>query len=184
MTEIRTERLLLRHWRDADADAWAAMNADPEVMEHFTAPLTRQEADAARKRFATALDRQGWGLWAVEVVGGAPFIGFVGLVAVDFDASFTPAHEIGWRLAKEHWGNGYATEAAVAVLAHAFEHLALTEVVSFTAVTNTPSEAVMRRIGMTPHPAGPFDHPRVAPGHRLQRHVLYRITRNEFAAAR
>jgi RimJ/RimL family protein N-acetyltransferase len=183
MVELRTSRLLLRHWREADADPWAAMNADPAVMEHFPAPLTRAEADAARERFAADLDDRGWGLWVVEERASDAFTGFVGLAPADFDAPFAPAVEIGWRLAQPYWGMGYASEAARAVMAHAFLELGLAEIVSFTATVNTPSEAVMRRIGLTPHPAGPFDHPRLEPGHRLERHVLYRITAAEWAGA-
>lgn len=180
MTELRTERLLLRHWRRADAEPWAELNADPRVMEHFPSPLSRNEADWMRRWHGRHLDEHGWGLWAVEVVGGAPFIGFVGMMEVDFDASFTPAVEIGWRLAAASWGKGLASEAATAVLAHAFDQLEMTEIVSFTATTNSASEAVMRRIGMTAHPSGPFDHPKIEPGHRLERHVLYRLTASEW----
>lgn len=174
--ELLTDRLLLRSWRDTDADRWAELNADPEVMEHFPATLDRDEADASRLRFSSSLERQGWGLWAVEVRGTGLFIGFIGLAAAPFDADFTPAVEVGWRLHRDAWGNGYATEGARMVLAHAFGEMGLDEVVSFTATTNQPSEAVMRRIGMQPHPHGPFDHPNLPRGHHLQRHLLYRIT--------
>jgi RimJ/RimL family protein N-acetyltransferase len=183
VTELTTSRLRLRHWLESDAEPWAAMNADPVVMEHFPAPLSRDQADAMRERVAARLDDQDWGLWAVEERASTAFIGFVGLIQVDFDAAFTPAVEIGWRLARQFWGHGYASEAARTVLAHAFGVLGLPEVVSFTTTTNTPSERVMRRIGMTPHPAGPFDHPRLEPGDRLERHVLYRITSAEWAGA-
>jgi RimJ/RimL family protein N-acetyltransferase len=156
-----TERLLLRAWQESDRAPFAALNADPAVMEHFPAPLTRSESDAL-------IDRHP-GLFAVEVRESGAFIGFVGLAVPTFDASFTPCVEIGWRLAHEAWGHGYATEAARAVLAQALtEH---ERIVSFTAVGNLRSRAVMERIGM--HPAGEFEHPNLPQGHRLRRHVLY-----------
>ena len=181
MTELRTERLLLRQWRASDREPFAALNADPAVMEHFPAPLDRAASDAVVDRARAHIDEHGWGWWAVEVIESGSFIGFVGLSRADFDQSWTPAVEIGWRLAQEAWGRGYATEAARAVLAQAFDVLELDEVVSFTATTNTRSEAVMRRIGLVPHPAGPFDHPKVEVGHRLQRHVLYHVTAARWA---
>src|SRR5438270_7768300 len=120
---LATERLLLRRWRDSDLAPFAAMNADPAVMEHFPSTLTFDETAAFVERIESAFDERGYGLWAVEVVGGAPFIGYVGLLLAVFDADFTPAVEVGWRLAKEHWGRGYATEAAVAAVRVAFAAL-------------------------------------------------------------
>ncbi len=183
-TELRTDRLLLRQWRDADREPFAALNSDPIVMEHFPAPLSRAESDAMIDREHGRIAERGWGLWAVEVVAERTFIGFVGLSVAPFEQSWTPATEIGWRLARAAWGYGYATEAARAVLAHAFDTLGLDEVVSFTATTNTPSEAVMRRIGLVLHPASPFDHPSLESGHRLERHVLYHLTAAAWSAAR
>lgn len=173
--ELRTERLVLRQWRDDDRDAWAAMNADPRVMEHFPAPLTRAEADHWAGFNAALLEGQGWGLWSVEVLGGAPFIGFTGLLAPDFEVPGRPdgCVEVGWRLAAEHWGRGYAPEAAQAVLDHAFGALGRDEVVSFTAVGNANSRRVMEKLGLV-HERD-FDHPKL-PGHRLERHALYAIT--------
>jgi RimJ/RimL family protein N-acetyltransferase len=148
-------------------------------MEHFPAPLTRAESAAfaalIRVRFAT----DGYGLWAVEVAGNAPFIGFVGLAAPSFDASFTPCTEIGWRLAFDAWGHGYATEAARAVLRDGFTRVGLDEIVSFTATENVRSQRVMQRLGM--RFSETFEHPRLPEGHRLRPHVLYRITRDESA---
>lgn len=184
MTELSTERLLLRQWRPADHEPFAALNADPVVMEHFPAPLDRAQSDALIAREETRIDQRGWGLWAVEVVASARFIGFVGLAEVDLGFDWTPAVEIGWRLARSAWGRGYATEAATAALAHAFEVMGLQEVVSFTATTNTPSQAVMRRIGLRLHPASPFDHPRVEAGHVLEEHVLYHLTATDWRAGR
>lgn len=180
MTVLRTERLLLRQWRDEDREPWAALNADPEVMRHFPATLTREESDGWLEVNRDRIDEQGWGLWAVEVEAGAPFIGFVGLAVPRFEASFTPCVEIGWRIAREHWGRGYAPEAARAVLTFAFDELGLDEVVSFTAVGNTSSRRVMEKLGMTE--ALEFDHPAL-PDHPLGRHALYRLTREEWAGA-
>jgi RimJ/RimL family protein N-acetyltransferase len=176
-TELRTERLLLRGWRASDRAPYAALNADPLVMEHFPAPLTRAESDAHVDRMVAALDAQGWGLWAVEVPGEADFIGFIGLAVPGFEAPFTPCVEVGWRLARSAWGQGYAPEGARAALAFAFDDLGLDEVLSFTAVGNAKSRRVMEKIGMTHDPAEDFDHPNVPDGSPIRRHVLYRIRR-------
>jgi ribosomal-protein-alanine N-acetyltransferase len=176
VTELRTERLLLRQWRDDDLEPFAELNADPEVMEHFPAPLARDESDRLARRARDRIAADGWGLWAVEVVGSQPFVGFVGLAEPGFEAHFTPALEVGWRLARTAWGNGYATEAGRAALAYAFEELGRDEVVSFTSTGNLRSRRVMERLGMTHDPADDFDHPRVEDP-RLRRHVLYRSTR-------
>ncbi|HZD88425.1 MAG TPA: GNAT family N-acetyltransferase [Gaiellaceae bacterium] len=175
MAELRTERLLLRQWRDSDLEPFAALNADPETMRFFPAPLAREESDAIAERARRHLEEEGWGLWAVEVAGGPPFAGFVGLARPSFEAHFTPAVEVGWRLAREHWGNGYATEAGRAALAFAFVELGLAEVVSFTSKLNAPSWRVMERLGMARDPEDDFDHPRLPPGHPLRPHVLYRL---------
>lgn len=177
VTELRTERLLLRGWRASDRAPYAALNADPLVMEHFPAPLTRAESDAHVDRMVAALDAQGWGLWAVEVPGEADFIGFIGLAVPGFEAPFTPCVEVGWRLARSAWGRGYAPEGALAALAFAFDELGLDEVLSFTAVGNAKSRRVMEKIGMTHDPAEDFDHPNVPDGSPIRRHVLYRIRR-------
>ncbi|ADB34858.1 GCN5-related N-acetyltransferase [Kribbella flavida DSM 17836] len=184
MTELTTDRLRLRRWTDADREPFAALNADPAVMQHFPAPQTREQSDALIDRTTESFDRLGFGLWALEVLETGRFIGFTGLSVPRFEAHFTPAVEVGWRLAKEAWGNGYATEAAHAALAYGFGPAGLAEIVSFTATTNVASQRVMSRIGMTHDEAGDFDHPRIQPGHRLQRHVLYRITRAQWASTR
>lgn len=170
--ELRTPRLVLRQWRVADRDPWAALCADPRVMAHFPAPLTREQADDFVDRHRAHIDEHGWGLWAAEVADVAPFIGFVGLAEPGFDADFTPCVEIGWRLAAEHWGRGYAPEAARAALAFAFDELCLDEVVSFTYVGNGNSRRVMEKIGMRFERE--FDHPNLR-GHRIERHALYRV---------
>jgi RimJ/RimL family protein N-acetyltransferase len=172
---LATPRLRLRPWRESDLEPFAVMNADPRVMEHLSGLKSREESDALAARIMAKFASRGWGLWAVEVVDGAPFIGFTGLAVPDFEAHFTPCTEIGWRLAHDAWGRGYATEAARAVLACGFDALGLEEIVSFTAVTNKRSAAVMERLGMRRE--GEFDHPRFAEGNPIRRHVLYRIGR-------
>ena len=181
MTGLRTERLELRQWRESDREPFAALNADPVVMEHFPGLLTRDQADALIDRHRALLEAGEPGLFAVEESATGTFIGFVGLAAPKFEAVFTPCVEIGWRLARTAWGHGYASEAARACLQHGFETLALDEIVSFTAVGNTRSRAVMERIGMTRDPAEDFDHPRLEPGSPLRRHVLYRLTRSRWS---
>ena len=177
MTELRTERLLLRRWREEDRAPFAALNSDPEVMRWFPAPLSRRESDALADRIQADLERDGWGLWALEQRWSGRFLGFTGLARPGFEAHFTPAVEIGWRLARSAWGSGFATEAARAATAFAFEALALDEVVAFTAEGNAPSRAVMRRLGMSHDAADDFDHPALPPSDPLRRHVLYRAAR-------
>jgi RimJ/RimL family protein N-acetyltransferase len=177
---LRTERLVLRGWRDADRGPYAAMNADPRVMEHFPGTMSRAESDAHVDRICGHFDERGYGLWAVEVPGEAGFIGFVGLSVPRFEAHFTPAVEVGWRLAAEWWGRGYAAEAAREAVRFGFADAGLAEIVSFTPPVNERSQAVMRRLGMTHDPADDFDHPALPPGHRLRRHVLYRLSREDW----
>jgi RimJ/RimL family protein N-acetyltransferase len=165
---IRTERLVLRQWRDEDRAPFAALNADPVVMEHFPSTMTREQSDAFVDFNIRTIRERGWGLWAVDADG--MFIGFVGLN----EPRFMPGVEVGWRLARAAWGHGYATEAARAAVAFARDDLRLDEVVSFTATTNLRSQRVMQRLGMTHDPADDFDHPRVEDA-RLRRHVLYRL---------
>lgn len=151
MTEIlefETHRLKLRQWRQSDRDPFAALNADPQVMEFFPAALDRTQSDAFAEKIQKLIELSGWGLWAVEQKAGDPFIGFVGLHIPEPALPFGPCVEIGWRLAARYWGNGFASEAAVAVLDIAFETLGLNEVVSFTSILNQRSQAVMQRIGM------------------------------------
>lgn len=174
---IRTERLLLRRWRPGDRDPYAALNADPRVMEHFPETLSREESDASADRIDASFDANGFGFWAVEIPGLTPFAGFVGLSIPRFEAPFTPCVEVGWRLAAEHWGRGYATEGALASVAFGFERIGLPEIVSFTVPANRASRRVMEKIGMLRDENGDFDHPLLPEGHPLRRHVLYRITR-------
>jgi RimJ/RimL family protein N-acetyltransferase len=176
---LRTDRLFLRPWRDSDRASFAAMNADPKVMEHFPAVSTREESDAAFDRILSRMNEQGFGLWAVEVPGVAEFIGFTGLNPADTVIG-RPVLEIGWRLVAEHWGHGYATEAARASLAHAFLGLGRDEVVSFTTTANERSRHVMEKLGMVRLPEDDFDHPGVPSSWSGRRHVLYRITRERW----
>jgi len=168
MTELRTPRLLLRRWRDEDRAPFAALNADPVVMEHFPATLTREQSDALVDRIELHFDEHGYGLWVVEVDGA--LVGFTGLVWQTYEASFTPALEVGWRLARAAWGHGYATEAGTVALAHGLH--VVDSVVSTTALTNLPSQRVMQRLGLRRELE--FDHPRVPAGHPVRPHVLYR----------
>lgn len=169
---LSTARLRLRRFRDADRDAFAALNADPEVMEFFPNPLNRQQSDALLDRINANFDRDGFGIWAVEAAG--TLIGMVGLARVPAELPCAPAVEVLWRLARAGWGHGYATEAASAAMNDGAQHHDLKEIVSFAAAPNQRSQAVMRRLGMVRDPDGDFDHPRLAAGHRLRRHVLYR----------
>jgi RimJ/RimL family protein N-acetyltransferase len=177
--QLQTPRLLLRRWVQTDRPAFAALNADARVMEHFPSVLTRAESDAAADRIEQHFERHGFGLWALEIPGVAPFAGFVGLAVPTFEAHFTPCVEIGWRLAPEHWGFSYATEAAREVLNFAFADLGLAEVVSFTVPKNQRSRRVMERIGMTHNPADDFEYPNQPEPWR--HHVLYRIGSNRRA---
>jgi ribosomal-protein-alanine N-acetyltransferase len=179
--ELRTERLVLRRWREADLEPFAQLNADPEVMRHFKSTLDRSASDLMVERIEREFEERGLGLWAVEVVDDAAFVGFVGLHVADFPAHFTPAVEIGWRLARAHWGRGYATEGARAALAFGFIRLRLGEIVSLTTQGNTRSRAVMERLGMTRDPTDDFDHPSIPQGHPQRRHVLYRLRRAAWA---
>ena len=168
---LTTERLILRRWHADDREPFAALNVDPVVMAHFLNPLTREESGAFVDRIEVEFDDCGFGLWAVEVPCRASFIGFVGLHRVPFDAPFTPAVEVGWRIAREHWGHGFATEAAREAVRFGFDDAKLDDIVSFTTLANTRSWQVMERIGMVR--GADFDHPNVPEGHRLRSHILY-----------
>lgn len=181
--EIRTERLLLRRWRAEDREPFFRLNADPDVLRYFPNTLTREESDAIADRIEAHFEEHGYGPWAVEVPGETPFAGFVGLMVVPPELPFAPAVEVGWRLAREQWGRGYASEAARAAVRYGFECLGLTEIVSFTVPENARSRRVMEAIGMTRIAADDFDNPRVSEGHPLRRHVLYRIHPEGFERA-
>jgi ribosomal-protein-alanine N-acetyltransferase len=175
--DLATARVWLRRWRETDRAAFAQMNADPEVMRYFPALLTHAESDALLDRFEAHFERYGYGIWALEIPGVASLAGFVGLKHVDFEAPFAPAVEIGWRMRRDLWGYGYATEAAEAIILHAFDHFFLDEIISFTTRDNVRSRAVMERIGMVHDVTGDFDHPKLPAHHRQRPHVLYRARR-------
>jgi RimJ/RimL family protein N-acetyltransferase len=180
---LTTPRLVLREWRESDRGPFAELNADPRVAEFLRGTLDRAASDALIDRIRDHWATNGYGLWAVESLEDGAFLGFVGLATYTFEAPFMPSVEVGWRLASAAWGHGYATEAARAALRFGFEDLGLGEIVSFTVPDNLRSRAVMERLGMTRDPAGDFDHPRFAEGHRLRRHVLYRLRREAWRAA-
>ncbi|MEA2652592.1 MAG: hypothetical protein QOI85_2313 [Chloroflexota bacterium] len=182
---IETERLLLRRWREEDRKPFAALNADPVVREHFQGTQSREQSDAFIDRIEDHWRERGWGNWAVEVPGVAPFIGYVGLWPADYVAN-RPMVEVGWRLAREHWGHGYATEGAREALRFGFKEIGLDEIVSFTVPQNERSWRVMERIGLVRDAAGDFDHPNVDPvGYpHLVRHVFYRLGREQWLASR
>jgi len=173
---LTTPRLTLRRWRAADCEPFAAINADPEVMEHFPATLTAAQSDELIERIERGFERNGFGLWALEAQESGELLGFTGLSVPGFEAHFTPAVEVGWRLARSAWGQGYATEAGLAALEFGFAEAGLAEIVSFTTAANLRSRAVMERLGMTHDPGDDFDHPSLSPGHPQRPHVLYRIT--------
>jgi RimJ/RimL family protein N-acetyltransferase len=172
---LETERLRLRGWQACDREPYAALNADPAVREFFPELLTRAQSDAQIAVFQDHFAQHGFGMWALELRAGGGLIGFTGMDLATYDAPFAPAIEIGWRLARPAWGHGYATEAAQAALRFGFERLELEEIVACTTPANVRSRAVMERIGMTRDRREDFDHPEVAAGHPLCRHVLYRI---------
>lgn len=177
LPDLTTTRLLLRPLRQRDFSAFAAMNADARVMAYFPAPLGRAESEMMALRIAEHAREHGFGFWAVEAPGVAAFTGIAGLLVPRFEAHFMPCVEVGWRLAREYWGRGYATESARALLDFAFTRVELDEVVSLTVPANKRSRRVMERIGMTHDPADDFDHPDLPEGHPLRRHVLYRLAR-------
>jgi len=180
--DVETPRLWLRRWRPDDLAPFAALNADADVMEHFPSVLSREETAAGVDWIEKHFEEHGYGLWAVEVPGQAPFIGFIGLAVPAFETSFTPCVEIGWRLARPWWGQGFATEGARAALAYGFERLGLPEIVSFTVPGNVRSRRVMEKLGF--RYSEDFEHPRIEPENPLRRHVLYRLSQAEWAATR
>ena len=180
---IRTERLLLREWRESDKLPYAALNGDSEVMKHFPSTLSSQQSDEMVDRMALAWEQRGFGLWAAERTDTHQFVGFVGLAMPSWQTDFTPCVEVGWRLAKQHWGLGFAPEAATAALAFGFESVELPndEIVSFTTTANLNSQRVMQKIGMRLDRSREFDHP-ATPGWHGQRHVFYCIDRATWQA--
>lgn len=177
---LETERLLLRRWAAADADDFAAMNADPAVLEHIGPPLTREQSDAYLARIRRQFDDVGYGLWAVEVRRTGQLVGFTGLAILGHAAPTTTAVEVGWRLVRDAWGQGYATEAATAAVGLAFGPLAMDELVSITTPDNLRSQAVMRRLGMRRAPVLDFEREQLATGDPLRPAVVHRLERHEW----
>ncbi|WP_289083416.1 GNAT family N-acetyltransferase [uncultured Spongiibacter sp.] len=180
--ELETPRLTLGQWRDEDLPVFAELNADPEIMRYFPSCLSREDSDAMAARCKALIADNGWGFWAVRLRDSGAFIGFVGLNRPIVELPFSPCVEIGWRLHSAYWGKGYATEAARRALAFAFTDLALDEVVSFTATSNTPSQAVMQRLGMR-NSGRNFLHPAVPASHPLEEHVLFTLGADEWFAS-
>lgn len=174
---LSSERLILRPWRDDDLDALAALCADPEVMAHFPSVLDRAGSATLLGKLMAHQAEHGFGFWCLERRADGAVIGFAGLARVGFAAPFAPAVEIGWRLARSYWGQGYALEAAQRSLQFAFEDLQLNEVVSFTVPANRNSWGLMQRLGMRRDPVGDFEHPGLPQGHPLRSHLLYRLDR-------
>jgi RimJ/RimL family protein N-acetyltransferase len=179
LIELETPRLLLRQWRATDREPFAALNADPLVMAHFPAPLTREQSDALADRCERLIAQRGWGAWATEIKATGEFIGFVGLHIPQDDLPLSPCVEVLWRLARPQWGHGFATEAARGALQVGFEDLKLAEIVSFTVPANIRSRAVMERLGMQMD-AATFEHPSLPAGHPLRTHVSYRLSREQW----
>lgn len=181
---LTTSRLKLRPWRESDFPLFAALNADPEVRKYFPGILSEEESNKQGQYFSKMIDDNGWGFWTAELLDSKEYIGFIGLAPVSKEAPFGPTVEIGWRLAKSYWGKGFATEGAIAARDYAFIELKLPEIVAFTAVNNAPSRKVMTRIGMQYSKNEDFDHPKIEEGNPLRRHVLYRITKEEWQHVR
>lgn len=179
-SELRSTRLLLRRWTEHDRPTFAQMNGDPVVMEYYPSTLSRSDSDAFVERIEGHFEAAGFGLWAVEIESTNSFVGYVGLWPATFDAHFTPALEVGWRLRSEVWGHGYATEAARIALADGFLRLGVDEIVSFTAAVNQPSRRVMEKLGMRRASADDFEHPSVAAQSPLRPHVLYRLAARDW----
>jgi RimJ/RimL family protein N-acetyltransferase len=178
MNIIETPRLILRTWQDADVEPYWQINQDPKVLEFLLVPLSiEQVRDFIAKNNQIQLQKN-YSLWAVELKENRSLIGFIGLNYTDWPAHFTPAVEIGWRLGSQYWGQGYATEGAVAVLEYGFTKVGLEEIVSFTVPMNERSIKVMQKIGMSNTAEDNFLHPKLTPDHKLSSHVLYRITKN------
>ena len=179
--ELQTERLIMRQWRKEDWSEFAKLNADPVVMEYYPSILSTEESNVMAQKIESLLSKRGWGFWAVESISEKTFMGFVGLHEPTYDLPVTPCVEVGWRLAKEYWGKGYATEAAKASLDFAFKKLNLSEVYSFASVSNRKSWAVMERLKMV-NTKENFEHPDIPKNNLLREHVLYKITKQEWVA--
>jgi len=180
--ELNTERLLLRQWKQEDFAPFAELNSDSDVMEYFPSTLSPEQSDDLARLAQKLIAERGWGIWAIELITTGDFIGFVGLHYPDDDLPFTPCVEIAWRLRKQFWGKGYATEAAKESLSFAFSTLQLDEVFAYTAVTNVRSRSVMERLGLHNTDQN-FEHPNLPKGHPLSEHVVYKLSKQTWSAA-
>jgi RimJ/RimL family protein N-acetyltransferase len=174
---LQSERVVLRAWQASDRPAFAALNADPHVTEHFPAPLSTRESNDAAAQIHEHFARHGFGLWALELPGRVEFAGFVGLTYPSFQRPLPDYADVAWRLSAAHWGHGYATEAARLAVRFGFEQLGFEHIVSCTVPANLRSQRVMEKLGMRRDPLADFEHPRLPPGHPLRSHVLYRLAR-------
>lgn len=181
MVALRTDRLILRQWQDSDFLPFAEMNADPAVMKYYPRTLSEDESNTMADKIKYLISERCWGFWAVELIENGQFIGFVGLHEPTFELPASPCVEVGWRLAKQYWGNGYATEAARESLRYAFDELKLNEIVSFASVSNKKSWRVMERLGMI-NTGNNFEHPIIPEGHPLREHMLYKITKAQWSS--
>lgn len=182
MAILETKRLILRAWQKSDVESMFTINQDPKVMEYYPSLQDKAQTQRFIERINQHQNKHGFSLYVVELKSTGEMIGYVGLLRPDFEAHFTPTVEIGWRLASQFWGQGYATEAAKAVLHYAFTQINLTEIVSFTTKDNLKSRRVMQKIGLSHDPKDDFDHPNLDKKNPLCRHVLYRITKQEYLA--
>jgi RimJ/RimL family protein N-acetyltransferase len=179
MTELRTERLLLRRWRDSDREPFFLINSDPRVMEFYPKPFTRNESDDVMDRYETSFNENGFGRFAVERCSDAVFLGMAGILTATHPARQETFIDIGWRLSSDYWGHGFATEAARTIVRHAFEDLNLDALVALAAAANVRSVRVMQKLGMAHNPSDDFDEPQFPIGHPARHHVLYRLQRKE-----
>jgi len=179
LMEFETDRLFLRRWSDADSEVFASINADPQVMQHFPSVYSRERSDEMMQLCNSEIDKYGFSFWAVDRKDTGELIGFVGLHNFEADLNFCPCVEIGWRLARSQWGNGFASEAALLSLSLGFTKFGLSDIYSFTTLGNARSQAVMERIGMSDTSCN-FMHPSVSPESGLQEHCLYKITKDEW----
>jgi len=181
--ELKTKRLLLRQWKSEDFKPFARISADPDVMKFYPNTLNESESNAMVEKIQNLIAEKGWGFWAIENLADNNFMGFVGLHIPHYELPVSPCIEIGWRLAKQYWGKGFATEAGMASLDFAFEQLNVDEVYSFASTTNKKSQAVMTRLNMIDTKSN-FNHPMIPDGNPLKEHVLYVIDKHKWAKHR
>ena len=181
---LKTEHLILRPWRPSDTEPFTAMSQDPEVMAHLLAFASQEAIASWIQRQVDHFEKYGFGFWALESRETGEFMGATGLLRISYEAHFTPAVEVGWRLARRFWGQGYVPEAARSALSFGFENLGLSEIVANTVSANHNSRRVMEKLGMVRDPADDFDHPLVPADSPLRRQILYRLTRENWSRLR